>query len=273
MITRGMSIRVGVFGISLLLAACSGGSGSKAGSPASHDGGSDGTALPDGGGPGNPDGSPEAAPEASPAYSGGAITVGVAGDPATVTGTVTIHVDATTPTAISKIDVLVDSQSVGTLTSTPFDLSWDSSTVSNGAHTLSATAYDLAGKTGTAPPVQITTQNFLLAGTWTWSNITYATTGFPTDNCSSTSFTVTFDQATSTVTFPTIDVTCTAGNGAPYTSTATGFTTTVAAADYGGPLNYTSGYTTTNFSTTTLTQTQTPFAGTVYTLSGDVARQ
>jgi hypothetical protein len=83
---------------------------------------------------------------------------------------------------------------------------------------------------------------------------------------------VTFDTATSTVTFPSLDISCTAQNGAPYTSSVTGFKKVLTAADFSGPLKYTSGYTTIDFSSTKLTQTQTPFAGSAYTLSGNVAR-
>jgi hypothetical protein len=260
------------FGVLLiLLGACSSASSTPSGSDNSPDGG-----LPsdDGGTPPTPDGSsgtPDAPP--APPYAGGDVTVSVAGDPTTVTGKATIHVEAATPAALSKIDVLVDGKAVGTLKAAPFDLAWDSSGVDNGAHAISATPYDLAGKTGTSKPLQITTSNFLLAGTWQWSNVTDADLGFGTDTCSSTTFTVTYDTATSVVTFPSFYVSCTAQNGAPYSSKVEGFTKTLTPADYDGPLKNTSGYTTITLSSTKLTQVQTPFANSMYTLSGVVARQ
>jgi hypothetical protein len=58
------------------------------------------------------------------------------------------------------------------------------------------------------------------------------------------------------VTFPSFYVRCTAQNGAPYSASVTGFTTTVTPAKYDAPLSYTLGYTTIDFSTTKLTQTQ-----------------
>jgi hypothetical protein len=199
--------------------------------------------------------------------------VSIAGAPATVTGKATIHVEAATPAALSKIDVLVDGKAVGTLKAAPFDLDWDSSSVDNGAHAISATPYDLAGKTGASKPLQIATSNFLLAGQWRWSGITDAHTGFGSSPCSDTTLTVTLDTATSTVTFPSFYVTCTAQNGAPYSSKVEGFTKVLTPADYDGPLTDTSGYTTITLSSTKLSQVQTPFAGTSYTLSGSVARQ
>lgn len=207
-------------------------------------------------------------------YAGGAVKVTLdscdgGAEGANVTGTVAIVMVAATPAAISRIDVLVDGKSLGTVTNMPFDLAWSSSALPNGPHTISATAYDLAGKTAAATPLQVTTSNFQLDGTWSWTGITDATSGFPTDSCSDTTFVVTFDVPTSTVTFPSFYVNCTAGNGAAYQAQVTGFTAMVTAAQYGGPLSDSAGTVTTDFSATQLTQSNS-FDGEV--LSGSLSR-
>src|SRR5207247_2502725 len=44
-------------------------------------------------------------------------------------------------------------------TSAPYSVSWDTSTVSNGSHTLTARARDAAGKVATSSPVTVTVSN------------------------------------------------------------------------------------------------------------------
>ena len=267
------SVRVTYVVAVATLLACSAGSDGTPGAANTPDGGSPPATLD--GGTNTADGAvvpgSDAATEVP--YAGGDITVSIVGAPATVTGTVTVHVEAASAAAIAKIEPLIDDKPIGSLSAAPYDLQWNSALVSNGAHTLSAKAYDLAGKTGTAKSVAITTSNFLLAGTWMWSNITDAHTGFSTDSCDSKSFTVTFDAQSSTVTFPSISVKCYAQNNAPYTSSVEGFSKVVDSADYDKPLTNTSGYKTINFSTTTLTRIEMPFPPSSYTLSGSVTRQ
>ena len=233
-------------------------SSSPSGGGTGTDGGGGTSDAGGGGGGGGDDGG--SAGETGPSYGGGDVTVTLStqdgGTVATdaVTGKVTLHFTATTPSAISKIDALVDGKTVGIVTATPFDVQWDSSLVGNGAHTISGTVYDLAQRTGTAKSLAITTNNFLLAGTWTWSGVTDAELGKFSDSCSSTTFTVTFDQGTQTMTFPSFYLSCSAQNGASYSSQIHGFTKVVTAADYGGPITNTAGTVTTTFSTTSLRQ-------------------
>ncbi|HEX8794475.1 MAG TPA: Ig-like domain-containing protein [Polyangiaceae bacterium] len=250
--------------ILLALAAAGAGCGGSSGAESS-DASSDGSEPPGpdgamGSDAGNTDGTVDGTlGDGTTGYAGGAVKVTLAScdggaEGTNVTGTVAIVMVAATPAAISKIDVLVDGKSLGTVTSMPFDLPWSSSAVSNGPHTISGTAYDLAGKTAAATPLQVTTNNFQLAGTWSWSGITDATAGFPTDTCSNTTFDVTFDVPTSTVTVPDFYVNCIAGNGAGYQAQFTGFTTVVTPAQYGAAIHYVSGTITTDFSATRLTQ-------------------
>ena len=190
---------------------------------------------------------------------------------APLTGIAKIHVAASNPAALSKIDVLVDGGTIATLYDKLDDLQWNSASVANGAHTISAKPYDKAGKAGTANEIALTTRNFTLAGTWTWSNITDAHTGFATTSCSSKTITVGFDYATSTVTFPSFSVTCTAQNGAPYSASVTGFTKVLTSLDE--PLTDTQGYKTITMTSTSLRRVETPFAGSSYTLNGKLTRQ
>lgn len=234
----------------------------------SSDGGGGGpTGAPDGGGPPATDaGSGADAPApgsdgAAPNYSGGDVTVSL-GDAEggtvkldAVSGKVTIHMVPAKPSAISKIEALVDGKVVGSASATPFDVVWDSASVANGAHSVTARPYDLAGLTGSSAPLSITTSNFMLAGTWRWSNVTDATPGFGADSCSDATFTVTFDPGTSTMTFPMFYLSCRAQNGATYSAKINGFTKMVMPSEYGGPITNTSGTVTTTFSTSMLTQT------------------
>jgi hypothetical protein len=238
------------------LLACSSSSSGDGGGPGDPDGGGGGGT--DGGGAQSDGGaSPDTAPAA---YAGGDVTVTIGGadggtvDTAAVSGKVTIHIVPANPSAITKIEALVDGTVVGTLTQAPYDLAWDSASVSNGAHAVSARPYDTGGVAGSAPAVAITTTNFLLAGKWKWTSITDATPGFGADPCSDATFTVTFDQASSTMTLPMFYLKCTAQNGAPYSAKINGFSKLIAPADYGGPVVNTSGTVTTTLSSTKLTQ-------------------
>jgi fibronectin type 3 domain-containing protein len=54
----------------------------------------------------------------------------------------------------------VDGSPIGTDSSAPFSVAWDSRTSANGAHTLSASAVDLAGNVGASSPVSVTVDNY-----------------------------------------------------------------------------------------------------------------
>jgi hypothetical protein len=60
------------------------------------------------------------------------------------------------------VQVAVDGVNIGpSLTAAPFDWSWDSATVSNGPHVLTATARDAAGNQGIATSVVLIVANIL----------------------------------------------------------------------------------------------------------------
>ncbi len=69
---------------------------------------------------------------------------------ATVSGTVTATANASDDTGVTKVEISLDGTLKMTDTQSPYNYSFDSKTLSNGAHTLSAKAYDAAGNTKTA---------------------------------------------------------------------------------------------------------------------------
>jgi hypothetical protein len=85
---------------------------------------------------------------------------------ATVTGTTAISANAADAGGINRVDFLVDGVTVGTDTSAPYAISWNSTTVADGSRTINARAVDNAGNQATAsltatvnntapPPAQI----------------------------------------------------------------------------------------------------------------------
>ena len=66
-------------------------------------------------------------------------------DGAGVSGSVSVQVSAADNVGVASVELLVDMASVGTLTSAPYNFTWDSNTVGNGARVLTAIAKDAAG--------------------------------------------------------------------------------------------------------------------------------
>jgi len=61
--------------------------------------------------------------------------------------------------AAARVDFMIDGARVGTASNDPFSLNWDSTTVSDGAHTLTATVSDSLGQATGASPVTIEVNN------------------------------------------------------------------------------------------------------------------
>jgi tetratricopeptide (TPR) repeat protein len=64
-----------------------------------------------------------------------------------VSGMVTIQVDASDDNGISKVEIYIDNVLTATLTAAPYTYQWNTTTATNGSHTLRATAYDTANQT------------------------------------------------------------------------------------------------------------------------------
>ncbi|MGB6458334.1 MAG: immunoglobulin domain-containing protein, partial [Candidatus Acidiferrum sp.] len=82
---------------------------------------------------------------------------------ATVSGTITVSATATDNVGVASVQFLVDNVDTGAAdTSAPFSLSLDTTKLSNGTHSLTATASDAAGNRATSTAVSITVSNATL---------------------------------------------------------------------------------------------------------------
>jgi hypothetical protein len=79
----------------------------------------------------------------------------------TVTGTLAIAVDATDDTAVTLVELYMDGVLIGTDATIPYTFNWDSLTVSNGSHALTAKALDAAGNQTTSVAVSVNVNNQL----------------------------------------------------------------------------------------------------------------
>ncbi len=79
---------------------------------------------------------------------------------AMLTGSVTISATATDERGVTKVELLQDGNLLGTDTLAPYRFTWDTKTVANGVHTLTARATDSRGNVGTSA-VSVTTDNDL----------------------------------------------------------------------------------------------------------------
>jgi hypothetical protein len=79
---------------------------------------------------------------------------------ATVSGTVTVTATATDNVGVTSVQFFLDGANLGSAdTTTPYATSWNTTTASNGSHTLTAKASDAAGNVGNAVPVVVTVTN------------------------------------------------------------------------------------------------------------------
>jgi hypothetical protein len=88
-------------------------------------------------------------------------TVTMVAPPGTVNRTVTLRAQVTMMhgDGMARVDFMVDGTRVGTASGETFGVSWDSTTVNDGAHTLTATVSDSLGQTASASPVTIAVDN------------------------------------------------------------------------------------------------------------------
>jgi YVTN family beta-propeller protein len=77
---------------------------------------------------------------------------------ATVAGTITIKASATDKTAIASVTFQVDGATIGTDTTSPYSVNWNTSSLAPGSHTIRAQARDSAGNIGTSRTVTVTVE-------------------------------------------------------------------------------------------------------------------
>ena len=85
---------------------------------------------------------------------------------ATVSGTITASATASDNVGVTRVELLVDGALQGTDTAAPYSWSWNTTTVANGAHTLTSKAYDAAGNVGTSVAVAVTVSNGTDVSNW-----------------------------------------------------------------------------------------------------------
>ncbi|MEP7311710.1 MAG: TIGR03118 family protein [Pseudomonadota bacterium] len=80
-----------------------------------------------------------------------------------VSGQVTLTATATDNVAVTKVDFLLrvgtTTTTIGSVTTAPYTLAWNSTTTANGAATLSAQAFDAAGNSTTSATLAVTINN------------------------------------------------------------------------------------------------------------------
>jgi hypothetical protein len=77
-----------------------------------------------------------------------------------VSGTTPLAASASDNVAVASVQFFVDGQKVGgTVTSAPYAINWDTTTVSSGTHVVSAQATDTSGNVGNSQQVTVTVQN------------------------------------------------------------------------------------------------------------------
>lgn len=79
----------------------------------------------------------------------------------TVSGTATLSANASdTGSGVQSVQFKVDGNAVGSpVTSSPYSITWNSASVANGSHTITAVATDVAGNTATSSGVTVTVNN------------------------------------------------------------------------------------------------------------------
>jgi thermitase len=82
-----------------------------------------------------------------------------------VSGTVSVTLDATDDTALTHVELFVNGSQIGTDSTAPFSISWDSSGYDNGAVELRAYAYDAANNRGISQAVSVTVDNQVVEDT------------------------------------------------------------------------------------------------------------
>jgi len=78
----------------------------------------------------------------------------------TVSGSITVSASASDDVGVAGVQFKLDGTNLGGLqTTAPYNQSWNTTIVSNGTHTLTATATDTSGNTATSDAVTVTVQN------------------------------------------------------------------------------------------------------------------
>jgi hypothetical protein len=100
----------------------------------------------------------------------------------TVTGTINITASAQDNVAVNKVEFYIAGKAVSSVSASPYNYAWDTTTVGNGSYQLAAKAYDAAGNVGTSPTITVTVSNSTTAPPPPTSGSLNQTLGFNTLN-------------------------------------------------------------------------------------------
>ena len=87
------------------------------------------------------------------------VTITAPTDGASVAGSVAVDASASDDVGVTSVAFAVDGTSIGTDTTQPYEVPWNTTLVANGGHTLTAQAVDAAGNTGTSSSIGVTVAN------------------------------------------------------------------------------------------------------------------
>jgi len=113
----------------------------------------------------------------------------------TVSGTTTVSANASDDVGVSRVEFFLGSSLLGSDTTAPYSFDWNTTSVANGAYSLTTKAYDAAGNVGASSAVSVTVSNG--TGSCSISEQLLANPGFESGNVSWTASTGVIDGTTS----------------------------------------------------------------------------
>ncbi|RJS20689.1 serine protease [Corallococcus sp. H22C18031201] len=99
---------------------------------------------------------------------------------AVLSGTSTVSATASDNVGVSRVEFYAGTTLLGTDSTAPYAVDWNTASVANGAYVLTAKAYDAAGNVGTSSSVSVTVDN--VVGSCTISEQLLANPGFESGN-------------------------------------------------------------------------------------------
>lgn len=87
------------------------------------------------------------------------VTITAPAGGAAVSGNVAVTAAASDNVGVTRVELYVDASLAGSATASPYSFSWNSTNATNGAHALTAKAYDAAGNVGTSAAIGVTVGN------------------------------------------------------------------------------------------------------------------
>jgi len=77
----------------------------------------------------------------------------------TVSGIVTVTVNASDNVGVARVDLLANGATVGTTNTSPYQFAWDTRSLANASYSLTAVAYDAAGNAKTSTAIAVSVSN------------------------------------------------------------------------------------------------------------------